>query len=36
VYVEADCHEDGSVRTFRADRIALARLDQQKTLPSPP
>jgi len=26
VYVEADCHEDGSVRTFRADRIALARL----------
>lgn len=33
VYIEADCHEDGSVRTFRADRIALARLDQQKTLP---
>jgi DNA polymerase III epsilon subunit family exonuclease len=26
VYVEADCHEDGSVRTFRADRISLARL----------
>jgi predicted DNA-binding transcriptional regulator YafY len=25
--VEVDCHEDGSVRTFRADRIALARLD---------
>ena len=27
VYVEADCHEDGRVRTFRADRIAVARLD---------
>ena len=29
VYVEADCHEDGSVRTFRIDRITAARLDQQ-------
>ena len=30
VYVEADCHEDGSVRTFRADRITVARLDHEK------
>jgi len=30
VYVEADCHEDGNVRTFRADRITGARLDPQK------
>jgi DNA polymerase III epsilon subunit family exonuclease len=30
VYVEADSHEDGSVRTFRADRITVARLDQEK------
>jgi DNA polymerase III subunit epsilon len=27
VYVEADCHEDGAVRTFRADNILAARLD---------
>jgi len=27
VYVEADCDEDGRVRTFRADHIAAARLD---------
>jgi DNA polymerase III subunit epsilon len=27
VYVEADCHEDGAVRTFRSDGILLARLD---------
>ena len=31
VYVEADCHEDGGVHTFRMDRITAARLDQQKT-----
>jgi len=31
VYVEADCPEDGSVRTFRMDRITAARLDQEKT-----
>ena len=34
VYVEADCHEDGSVKTFRADRITAARLDPEKALPS--
>lgn len=27
VYVEADCHEDGAVRTFRSDNILAARLD---------
>ena len=27
VYVEADCHEDGAVRTFRGDHILAARLD---------
>jgi DNA polymerase III epsilon subunit-like protein len=27
VYVEADCHEDGAVRTFRSDSILAARLD---------
>lgn len=27
VYVEADCHEDGAVRTFRSDTIVAARLD---------
>jgi DNA polymerase-3 subunit epsilon len=31
VYVEADCPEDGRVRTFRVDRITAARLDQEKT-----
>ena len=27
VYVEADCHEDGAVRTFRGDHVLAARLD---------
>jgi DNA polymerase-3 subunit epsilon len=27
VYVEAECHEDGIVKTFRLDRIAAARID---------
>ncbi len=26
-YLEADCHEDGILKTFRLDRIAAARLD---------
>lgn len=27
VYLEADCHEDGVLKTFRTDRITAARLD---------
>jgi DNA polymerase-3 subunit epsilon len=27
VYLEADCHADGILKTFRLDRIAVARLD---------